>query len=145
MAQSWRGWPSYEVYLEARKRYSTLTPKLYNGQLAGFTVDMPGVVGCGSKARMTYRVWITLVNCPAHHPEAWITYPPDHMIKHCNVWHPGGGSPEVRLELPLMCLGHFGDNWCSGIMGTATNFLSFLDQVFYVLNNENPSSPARAC
>jgi len=143
LSLSWTGWPSYQDYLAARRRYATLTPKLYNGQLAGFTVDMPGIVGGGSRATMTYRVYVTLVNSPAHPPDAWMTYPQDHLIRHCNVWHPGGGSPQVRLELPFVCLGHFADNWNSGRLGRATNFLSFLDQVYTVLNNENPDSPAR--
>ena len=143
MSQSWSGWPSYQDYLGAKRLLATLTPKIYNGRLAGFTADIPGVVGGGSKASQTYKIYITLVNCPAYPPEVWITYPPDHLIRHRNIYHPGGGNPHVRLELPLMCLGEYGHKWSSGVLGRATNFLSFLLQIKDVLNNENPASPAR--
>jgi len=144
MSQQWSGWPSKQDYLKAKQRYSTLAPMLYQSRLVGFTVELPGVVGGGSTAKIRYKVYITLANCPTSPPEAWITHPKDDAIKHRNVWHIGRGSPQAKLPLPFMCLGSFASNWSRNALGRATTFLSFLDQVYNVLNNENPKSPARS-
>ena len=143
MSQPWIGWPSYKDYLAAKRYLATLTPKIYNGRLAGFTTNIPGIVGGGSRSKIVYTVYISLNNCPIQPPEAWITYPQDHMIKHRNIYHPGGGRPQVRLELPLLCLGEYIDKWTSGTLGRGANFLSFILQIKEALSKENPASPAR--
>ena len=104
---------------------------------------MPGVVGGGSGSKMTYRLYVSLINCPARPPEAWVTSPKDSEIRHRNIWHAGSGPYQVNLGLPLICLGDFVDKWIQGRLGRATNFITFLDQVHFALNNENARSPAR--
>jgi len=105
-------------------------------------VEMSGVVGDWSHARMDYWLLVTLDGYPFACPKVWVEKPLEQRICHLNIWR-----PQKPMNLPEVCLSaslRFQDDWeAKRIPSEERNITGLLRQVAFTLNNENTHSKAR--
>ncbi|WP_345541983.1 hypothetical protein [Phytohabitans rumicis] len=113
------------------------------GPVLAVRVRVEGIRGMRSTARCRYDLIVDTTNLTALLPAVWIAAPPDHEIRHVNVW-PARNSfcRWSGRKLPSLCWHTYARGWAEAPPHART-LGAALEYAKQLLNTENHDSPAR--
>lgn len=106
-------------------------------------VRIEGIRGGRSRVRCLYELIIDTSSLARGIPPVWVASPPDHEIKHVNIW-PAHKSfcRWTGTQLPSICWNTFATAWSAAPLRSRT-LGAALEYARQLLNTENHDSPAR--
>ena len=106
-------------------------------------INLPGVFSHQDPREIMYKLVIDARDFPRHKPQAFVFFPEDDEIEHCNIYRAKSFSVWPNKLLAAICDGITGEIWESMQGDEIFLFASWLHQVHQVLNNPNPDDTAR--
>jgi hypothetical protein len=116
--------------------------------VGAFVVNLPGVYSYDNRTQVIYTLLVDARDFP-NLPTAYVLTPVCADIAHPNIFMENSFSVAPGRSMCAVCVGkqfaekEWPDNWQNAKVGEDIKMGVFLDQVRMVLNNPNPSDPAR--